>query len=153
MKNILIATFILSLIGCTSQKKLETSGIPFEIGQSSFQPWSGGREESGSGAELKISIAEAMNDMSFEKIYFRGRALQCEIKTENGLSTLVAAYTKKGTTEMPDEKEGIKMQEMFQLQPDEAIVAFKTLDSKLKYTKVSDIKEKAPILYRSRPKN
>jgi len=81
MKNIFLATIVFSLINCTSQKKLETSDIPFVIGQSTFQTWSGGREESGTGAELRIIVSEDLNDMSFEKIYFRGRAMDCELKT------------------------------------------------------------------------
>lgn len=153
MKNIFLATIVFSLINCTSQKKLETSDIPFVIGQSTFQTWSGGREESGTGAELRIIVSEDLNDMSFEKIYFRGRAMDCELKTEDGLSALIASYKKGKTTDVPADKEGMKMQGTFELQSDEAVIAYKKVDGKLKYTKVEGVKEKAPVLFQSKPRN
>ncbi len=154
MKNILLATVVLALMSCSSQKQLETNTIPFEIGQSSFQKWSGGREESGTGAELKIIVSEALQeDMSFEKIYFRGRALDCELKTKDGISAIVATYKRNETTNALNDKEGNKMQESFELQPDQAIIAFKKADEKLKYVKVIGIKEKVPVLYKGRPQN
>lgn len=154
MKNILLATVVLGLMSCSSQKQLETNTLPFEIGQSSFQKWSGGREESGTGAELKIIVSEALQeDLSFEKIYFRGRALDCKLKTENGISAIISAYKDDEKANMAHDKDGKKMQESFELQPDQAIIAFKEADEKLKYTKVNGIKEKAPILYKGRPKN
>lgn len=152
MKNILLASVVFGLMSCASQK-LETNNIPFEIGQSSFQRWSGGMEASGTGAELKIIISEPMADMSFEKIYFRGRAFDCELKTENGISAIVASYKHDESTNSLVDKDGAKMQETFELQPDQAIIAFLQGAEKLKYVKVDSIKEKAPILYKGRPKN
>ena len=140
----------MALMGCTSQKKLETTDIPFKIDQSSFQKWSGGREESGSGAELKIIISGTLKDMSFEKVYFRGRSLDCTLKTENGLSAIVASHE---TNNILIDKDGKKMQEVFKLQPNEAVLAFKKGDDKLKYAKVKSIKEIAPILYKGRQRN
>ncbi len=140
----------MTLMGCTSQKKLETNDIPFEFGQSSFQKWSGGREESGSGAELKIIISGPLKDMSFEKVYFRGRSLDCTLKTEKGLSAIVASYD---TNDISIDKDGKKMQEVFNLQTNEAVLAFKKSDDKLKYAKVKSIKEIAPVLYKGRPRN
>lgn len=152
MKNILIATILCGLMSCSSQKQLETNNIPFEIGQSSFQKWAGGMEESGSGAELKILISEPLADTSFEKIYFRGRAFDCELKTENEISAIVASYKRAETTNDLIDKDGAKMQEAFDLRADQAIIAFKKGNEKLKYAKVNGIKEKAPILYRGLPK-
>ena len=45
------------------------------------------------------------------------------------------------------------MQEVFNLQPNEAVLAFKKSDDKLKYAKVKSIKEIAPVLYKGRPRN
>lgn len=140
-------------MSCTSQKKLETEGVPFEIGQSTYQESLGGREESGTSAELKVNVSKAMTDMTFEKVYFRGHAMDCALKTEEGLSTLVATY--KSTKELDPAvvKEGKKMQETFELEKDEAVVAYTNVDGKLKYVKVEGIKEKQPIIYKSRPRN
>lgn len=150
MKNILLATIVFSLMSCSSQKQLETTDIPFEIGQSTFQKWSGGKEESGTGAELKIVISEAMNDMTVEKVYFRGRAMDCELKTEEGMTSIIATYKSK---DVSNDDDGKKMQEAFELQPTEAVLAYQKADGKVKYVKVEGIKEKAPVLYKSRPRN
>lgn len=153
MKNILLATIVLGLMSCTSQKKLETSNVPFETRQSTYQESLGGREESGTRAELKIVVAEQSDDMSFEKVYFRGRALDCKLISEEGTSALVSSYKSTKEIEAAMVKEGKKMKEAFDLQPDEAIIAFKKADGKLKYIKVEGVKEKAPILYKSKPRN
>lgn len=150
MKNILLATIVLGLMSCSSQKQLETTDIPFEIGQSTFQKWSGGREESGTGAELKIIISEAMNDMTVEKVYFRGRAMDCELKTEEGVSSIIASYK---SNDVSIDDDGEKMQEAFELQPTEAVLAYQKTDGKVKYVKVEGIKDKAPVLYKNRPRN
>lgn len=152
MRNILIATIILSLMSCSSQKQLQTTDIPFEIGQSSFEKWLGGREKTGTGVELKIIISEAMNDMTVEKIYFRGHALDCELTTKDGISTITASFKQNTTTDTAIDKEGEKMQETFELQASEAILAYQKADEELKYVKVEGIKEKAPVLFQSRPK-
>jgi len=45
------------------------------------------------------------------------------------------------------------MQGTFELQSDEAVIAYKKVDGKLKYTKVEGVKEKAPVLFQSKPRN
>jgi len=153
MKNIILATIALGIMSCTSQKKLETNNIPFEIGQSSVQNWSGGREESGSGAELKIIISEVLEGMSFEKVYFRGLALNCELKKEEGLPTIVASFKRDELTNTNVDKDGEEIQKTFELQPNQAILAYKRAGEKTKFTKIDNIKEKPPVLYKGRPRN
>jgi hypothetical protein len=153
MKNILLAAIVLGLMSCSSQKKLEINNIPFEVSNSNFQKWSGGKEASGTGGELKIVISEEMQNTTIEKIYFRGRALYCELKTADNVSSIVASYTKNENANAISDTAGKKMQDTFELKPDQAIIAYKMDGEKLKYYKIAGIKEKEPILYRGRPKN
>lgn len=140
-------------MSCSSQKKLEMNNIPFEISNSSFQKWSGGKEASGTRGELSIVLSDEMKDTSIEKIYFRGRSLESAMKTEDDVTSIVAAYKRNEKVNTIIDADGKKMQESFELKPDQAIIAYKMEGEKLRYFKISGIKEKAPILYRGRPKN
>jgi hypothetical protein len=153
MKNILLVTIVLGLMSCSSQKKLEINNIPFEISHSSIQKWSGGKEVSGTGGELIIVLSNEMKNTSFEKIYFRGRALDCELKTDNDLFSIIASYKRNKNANISVDADGKKMQDTFELQPDQAIIAYRIDGEKLKYFKITGIKEKAQLLYRGRPKN
>jgi len=153
IKNMLITIVTLGLMSCSSQKKLETTSIPFELGNSTFQKTMGGREETGTDAELRINVSENLKDLAFEKIYFRGQALDCELRTKDDASSIVAIYKITETSEMSSDTDGKKMQEMFKLQTNEAVLAYKIDNDKLKYVKIENIKEKAPILFKEMPKN
>ncbi len=152
MKKIALLLLVFELAGCSSQKRLETTvDAPFEIGPSFSQQWSAGREEGGSGVQLKISILTNAEDISFDAIYFRGRALGCKLIQEEDQSYLTTSYkTDVGDTE---DFEGKKMRATFELGPDEAIIAFSKAMNKTKYVKVSEIKQKRAVLYKGRLKN
>ncbi len=154
MKRIVVFVLVIGLASCASQNKLETANIPFELGTSSFQEWTGGREESSSGGELKISVSElATEGLTFEKVYFRGRAMDCELMKGEESTSIVSSYKINDGTKANLGKEGEKMLETFEVKGTEAILGYKTAAGKMKYVKVSGIKEKAPLLYSSRPKN
>ncbi len=152
MKNIVLLVLALGLLNCSSQK-LETANIPFTMEQSSFKTILGGREETGVESELRIKVSEDANDIQFEKVYFRGRTLDCQVNTKNDINTILARFSSKEKMDEAAAKEGLKMQKKFELKKDEAVLAYTDSDGKLKYIKVEGIKEKAPIAMPSRPKN
>ncbi len=152
MKNLVLSILALGLLNCSSQK-LETANIPFTLEQSSFKEILGGREETGVSSELRIKVLKDSNDIKFEKLYFRGRSLACDVETKNDLNTILARYSSKEEIDEAASKDGLKMQKKFELKKDEAILAYRDADGKLKYMKVEGIKEKAPIARPSRPKN
>lgn len=152
MKNLVLSVLALALLNCSSQK-LETAKIPFTMEQSSFKEIISGKEETGVESELRIKVLEDANDIQFEKVYFRGLALDCQVNTKNDVNTILAKYSSKDTMNETASKDGLKMQKKFELKKDEAILAYTDTDGKIKYVKVEGIKEKAPVAYPSRPKN
>ncbi len=154
MKKIVVFALVIGLASCASQNKLETSDIPFEVSSSSFQEWAGGREESGSGGALKISVSELPDeDVTFEKVYFRGRAMDCKLVKEEKNTFLVSSYKIEAGTKVPADAAAKKMMDTFEVKGSEAIIGYNTAGGKVKYVKVTGIKEKAPLAYPSRPKN
>jgi len=153
MKYSIIAAFILVLVSCSSQKKLEVGDIPFELTRATIQEWSGGREESGSGAELKLYVSNAATDVTFENVYFRERLLACTSKTEDGLLVLTASYTINATSNTTENDDVIGMKKAFDLMPNEVIISFKEGNSKSKYSKTGEVKQMEPVMYKGRPKN
>jgi len=145
-------TFICSLISCNSQKKLQTTNLPFSVDQSYVQSWAGGRAESGSGVDLKINLEAALHNMTVEKVYFRGRALDCKMLIENNKTIISSSYKTDSTTRNKADKAGTKMKKKFELNGDEAIISYRDAKTNLRYMKVENIKEKTPILYKSKPR-
>ncbi len=154
MKHFLMLLSLCCLWSCSSQKKLESlSDVPFKIEQCTVQEWVGGRAESGSGVDLKINLSEDLAGLDFEKIYFRARALDCKLMTENNASVLVASYSTDEIANGTVEKQGEKMKKMFEIDTNEAVLAYKNGENKLKYVKITNIKEVAPKIYQGRPQN
>jgi hypothetical protein len=153
MKNIVLAVFAASLFGCATQKKLEVNDLPFKIGKSTIQQWAGGREESGSGADLKIEISESLKKVNFEKVYFRAHALECTTETEGDKTYVLSSYKTGAKSQEPSSTEGKKMQETFDIKPSEAVIEYTSDDAKVYFVKVTGIKEKMPKVFPSRPKN
>ncbi|MFS4491758.1 hypothetical protein [Maribacter sp. 2308TA10-17] len=153
MKNIALVVFAASLFGCSSQKKLEVNDIPFTLGKSTVQEWLGGKKESGSGANLKIEISDTLKEVSFQKVYFRARALDCTTETEGNETYVLSSYKTGAKSEETLRTEGKKMQKAFDIKPTEAVLEYTSDDGKTHYVKVSGIKEMAPEALRSMPKN
>ncbi len=145
---------VIGLASCASQNTLETTNIPFKVGSSSFQEWTGGREESGAGGELNISMSELPEEaITFEKVYFRGRAMNCKLMKGEENTALVSSFKLEDGSKAGLGKDVQKMLDTFEVKGTEAIIAYTAEDGKTKYVKVTGIKEKAPRIYSSRPKN
>ncbi|WP_343486944.1 hypothetical protein [Allomuricauda sp. d1] len=146
-----------SLTGCSSQKKL-VENPPFEVGNATCQSWLGGRAESGSGMKLEIPVTNIPATATLQKAYFRGKVATITLEEKEGQSYATANFSNK-SIEKPDiimhrdPKKEVgnqppKLQEEipFELDANECVVSYIEGDT-VKYVKVSDIKEKKPLVY------
>jgi len=98
-------------------------------------------------------VVTEVENITFEKVYFRGRTMDCKLQTKDDVHTIAASYKSDDQTNIATNEEGIKMQKMFELGPNQAVLAYRKTDGKLKYMKVENIKQKKPVMFMSRPKN
>ena len=136
--------FCLCLTSCISQKKLQTE-TPFEIGKASSQPYVGGREESGSGTELRIPVSLLENsDIVINEVYFRGKQVKALVNTVDNQNMIVVR--------IPNDSPESSETKDLSLNSDEAVISY--LDNgETKYAKVKGVKQKQPLIYKGAPKN
>jgi len=172
MRKIPVLTIVVlfGLFGCSSQKKL-VQEAPFTIKDPSCQDYAAGREEGGSGFTLSLPIADNVEDVTFEEIYFRGHIMKPSlVQNENG-SVLVCDHKNENPNVKPDiimhadPKEEIGNQPPsllkpdqrefpFELEKDEVVISYREKGKKrMQYFKMKGVKEKLPLVYPSRPKN
>ncbi|MEP2239615.1 MAG: hypothetical protein ABJI22_14705 [Maribacter sp.] len=136
--------FCLCLTSCTSQKKLQTE-TPFEIGNATCQPYTGGREESGSGTELRIPVSLLENsDIELNEVYFRGKQVKAVVNTVDNQKMILVRIPNNN----PESSETLKLA----LNTDEAVISYNE-NGEVKYAKVDGIKQKQPLIYKGAPKN
>ncbi len=136
--------FCLCLTSCTSQKKLQTE-TPFEIGIASSQPYVGGREESGSGTELRIPVSLLENsDIELNEVYFRGKQVKALVNMVDNQKMIVVRIPNNN----PESSETLDLK----LNTDEAVISYNE-NGEMKYAKVNGIKQKQPLIYKGAPKN
>jgi hypothetical protein len=172
MKKIALysSVLLMGLLGCTSQKKL-VKDAPFSVVGPSSQEFASGMEQGGTGFTLEIPLEEIPSDIEFLIVYFRGQLLQPEVTEEDGRAALLCNFRRespKGEGKFvmhsdPMEEVGnqppAKLKEEtepfpFELKADEAVLEYKEIGkSKSRFYKIGGIKEKAPLLYPSRPQN
>ncbi len=167
MKNsiYIILSCILGLYGCSSQKKLDTSP-PFVLGTTTSQKWVGGREESGSGDIVKITIKEMKGEeVTFQNIYFKGGRSAVVMEMEDdGMMATAKFYTQKpdmimhadATKEVGNQPPKLKSREdqeiPFELKETEAVLSYMEND-KMKYVKIVGIVNKPTRIYPGIQKN
>ncbi|QLG45197.1 hypothetical protein [Costertonia aggregata] len=175
-KSIYILSIIsMGLFSCASQKKLQTK-TPFELGTASCHEWVGGKEETGKGLLLKIPVnykplnSLPENHVSLKQAFFRGKVSDIVIDQEGGATYATAKFIKyfKAKPDLimhADSRQEvgnqppkmIKNKEIenefpFKLAKDEAVISYMQ-KGKLKYTKITGIKDKTPVIHNSKPKN
>ncbi|MCX2718577.1 hypothetical protein [Lentiprolixibacter aurantiacus] len=163
----ILVVMVFGLTGCSSQKKL-VKEAPFSVENPSCTPYAGGREGSGSGFILRIPLTLLSDEeITFEKVFFRGHILDPEWVAEGGKRFLQCQYQRK-STEKPDIiMHGDPMMEVgnqpageitekeeypFELKPDEAVIAY-LQKGKTRYAKIGSIKDKMPNLLPSKEMN
>lgn len=140
----IICIMLLGLFSCSSQKKLQTE-IPFELGNASCQVYSGGLESSGSGIAVKIPVTmDNASDVVMKEIFFRGKQAPVTVEQVDGANYAMA--------KIPNSKGGSAETTALELGATDAVLSY-IENGKLKYTKITGIKEKQPLLYKGKPKN
>ena len=156
----------LALTSCSSQKSLQTD-VPFELGDATVQQWLGGKEESGTGYLVTVPVSFVTKEVRFQEMYFRGQtALVTTEKNGDGLivkANFATASKKQDLVMHADPKKEVGNQPPvvqkdsnkdfpFDLGPQEAVLSY--IDkNRVKYVKLSELKEKSPLIYSTKPKN
>ncbi|SIQ05503.1 hypothetical protein [Maribacter ulvicola] len=136
--------FSLCLYSCSSQKKLQVE-TPFKIGKATCQQYTSGREESGSGTELRIPVLLLENSgVELNEVYFRGKQVKAIVNTVDNQKMIVVRIS-KGIAKSSENLD-------LELNTDEAIISYNE-NGRIKYAKVNDIKQKQPLIYKGAPKN
>ena len=160
---------IITLQGCSSQKKLEQTA-PFTVQQPSCQEWVGGKEESGKGYTLEIPLVKDETEaIQFKEVYFRGSKMAAKVEQDNGRIKLICNNISQdltkpdivmhadGTKEVgnqPPKLDENKADFPFELNSDQAIISYTINgDANIKYFKIEGIADKPSRIYRSRPQN
>lgn len=164
-----ILNFLILCIGltsCSSQKKLQTE-VPFEIGTASVQEWLGGKEESGTGYLVSVPVFAITKDVNFQEMYYQGQIAQVTTETNSDGITVKANFVhashkpdlimhadpkKEVGNQPPSLQEDPNMEFPFELEPQEAVLSY-IVKNRIKYVKISGIKEKEALIYSTKPKN
>ena len=154
------------LISCASQRTLQ-SAAPFEIGTVTVQEWLGGKEKSGTGYLVTIPVAVITKEVRFQELFYRGQIAQVttEMREEgfivqaNFINTptkpdlVMHADPKKEVGNQPSSIKGGSIKDFpFDLEPKAAILSY-IVKNRVKYVKITGVKEKAGPIYSTKPKN
>ena len=155
----IIILVVIGLTSCASQKKLQKK-TPFIVQEITLYKWSNSIEKSDSGIEIKIPIRQMIEeDIDFKYLYFRGRVAEITTKNSNGSKYLIANFINEKLQKLDivmhsDSKNEVgnqppllninkEIEFPFQLADDEAVLSYiENNGKKLKYTKLTGIKEK-----------
>lgn len=164
----IVLVCLITLQGCSSQKKLESSA-PFEVENATCQQWVGGKEASGSGFKLQIAVSGNIDSIDFREIFFRGAIMEIQIEQDDRSLTLAGNYfmekvnkpdiimhadPKKEAGNQPPRLDVKAKDFPFELMPDEAVISFtKNGSDKLRYFKIGGIADKPSRIYPGRPQN
>ena len=156
MKHMMSAIIILSLglSGCSSQKKL-TEEAPFLVKNAICQTWVGGREESGTGIKVTLSLEDLPeSQLNFNQLYFRGRVGDISLSrtAEGTMATCNFTDMKKDISmhsdpmqevgnQPPRMKSQAEKEFPFELAPDEAVISYNEGDH-MHYFKITGVVEK-----------
>jgi len=161
---------IMGLNSCVSQKKIQTKP-PFIIEAPVFYKWNGSKEVSGSGLEVRLPIRGSLEpNIELQQLYFRGSVAEVIFQTINESSYAIAKFTtervqkpdivmhsdpkKEVGNQAPKIPMNTAMEFPFELTANEAVLSYTEKDGKkVKYTKVSGIKEKPAVIYSSKAMN
>ncbi len=162
MKKLIVFKIILSallFISCSAQKNVKT--LPFATDEVYFQRWIGGQRLTGGGTEFYIKFKEPFSVNFFlKKVYFQGKEAPLEKKDETVYTANFVQRPKDSDLildQNPANEYGNTAPEIskpkFKLIDNEAILEFE-INKKIKFYKISNIKEKELLAYPSaKPRN
>ncbi|MEB8346323.1 hypothetical protein OO010_09715 [Flavobacteriaceae bacterium KMM 6898] len=163
---IILLTLCFGLTSCSSQKALQTD-FPFAIGKVTVQEWMGGREESGTGSLVTVPVSVITKEVRFLELYYKGQIAQVTMENNeegflvqanfanasNNPDLVMHADPKKEVGNQPPSVQGGSTKDFpFELASQEAVLSY-VVKNRVKYVKISGIKEKAVLIYSTKPKN
>lgn len=157
MKNApyLILICSLLLVGCSSQKKLETSA-PFTLGEVYAQNWIVEDGSKDSGYDVVIPIMSLEQDEAIlQNLYHKNKMVDLSMELREVGMIAIAEYSKEDIlvpepSEKNSGKDDNKMELFpFELQETEAVLSYLQND-KIKYVKLSGIRQNPIVVYPSK---
>lgn len=160
VKRLLILSVLLLVMAsfsqCSSVPKLQQDA-PMSFGDVYYQEWTAGVQGGGSGITLFIPVSSS--DIILEKVYFRGKVSKLEVKPSNANLYIGRFKTEINqpkdiilSSEPKDEYENTMPQKEapfpFELSDNECVVSY-TMDGKMKFFKITDIRKERAINYPS----
>ena len=166
MKRVLsiLLTLSMGLFGCTSQKKL-TAEAPFTVTKAVCQTWVGGREESGHGTDVTLSLEGLdQSGVHLQQLFFRGRVGDLSVSSSEGRMiatcnfldsekdiTMHSDPTKEVGNQPPRMKSKEELEFPFELDTNEAVISYVEGDT-VKYFKITEVADKPGRVYQGREK-
>ncbi|CAN1546027.1 hypothetical protein MCEGE10_01964 [Flavobacteriaceae bacterium] len=145
MKKYIIQLLLLTLFNlitfCASKENLKAN-FPQEITSMSFEKWTGGRRETGSGTKVSIEFKKQLpKNIHLQKIYFQNQ--ETEIVQENETKFSASFHSNALYREQHSSDAASKN---FNLKDNEAVIEYQN-QSKTYFYKCSNIKEIPMIMY------
>jgi hypothetical protein len=141
-KTVFLFLFIINLLSCNASKDLFYVAMPQEIKSITFENWTSGRMESGSGTVFIIEFEKPLrNNVRIEKIYYKN--LETEFVQVN--ETKFKANFHYNTIFQEFQTSAIATKN-FNLKDNEAIIEYQN-HNKTYFYKCSNIKEIPMIMY------
>ena len=141
IKRLLLSLLLISLTVCATKENLKVN-FPQEIESISFEKWTGGRSEAGSGTTITIEFKKQLSkNIHLEKIYFQNQ--ETEIIQENETKYRASFHSNALYREQHSSDAASKN---FNLKDNEAVIEYQN-HKKTYFYKCSNIKEIPMIMY------
>jgi hypothetical protein len=141
ISQLLLLTLFNLLTFCASKENLKAN-FPQEIASISFEKWTGGRRETGSGTKVSIEFKKPLpKNIHLQKIYFQNQ--ETEIVQENEIKYTASFHSNALYREQHSSDAASKN---FNLKDNEAVIEYKN-HNKIYFYKCSNIKEIPMIMY------
>jgi hypothetical protein len=141
IQQLLLSTLLISLTFCATKENLKAT-FPQEIASMSFEKWTGGRRETGSGTKVSIEFKKPLlKNIHLQKIYFQNQ--ETEIVQENETKYSANFHSNAIYQEQQSSDAASKN---FNLKDNEAIIEYQN-HYKTYFYKCSNIKEIPMIMY------
>ena len=141
IRRFLLLSLSISLTFCASKDNLKAT-FPQEIASISFEKWTGGRRETGSGTKVSIEFKKSLpKNIHLQKIYFQNQ--KTEIVQDNETKYSASFHSNALYREQHSSDAATKN---FNLNGNEAVIEYQN-QSKTYFYKCSNIKEIPMIMY------
>jgi len=142
----MVLIILITTIQCTSVPKLQKES-PTTFKETYYQKWNAGIKEGGSGINVYLETINA--SILLDRIYFRGKMAKLQKMPNNSL-LYIGRFKSKINDSIEDSKQLSNWP--FQIEDDECVVSY-SVEKKVLYFKISNLKERQSINYPRLPSN